>query len=243
MTTLYDQFLRRTDLNIHKWHHYFPIYETHFSKFRGKPCRMLEIGVQGGGSAKLFRDWLGDQSQITGLDIDERCRAIGKEDRIAIEIGDQADVTFLEQVIRRHGPWDIVLDDGGHTANQVLTSFDCLFPSLTEGGVYLIEDTHSFFMGGHFLDHPQGKTIVDFISEHFANMHNWTSRGDLFENWHKPPPDRSAQPEPAHTVRHISAMHLYDSIVVIDKHYRPEPFSELRAAGRLRSTDFRFAED
>ena len=204
---------------------------------------MLEIGVQGGGSTKLFRDWLGDHAQITGLDIDENCRAIGNEDRITVEIGDQADVAFLERVIRLHGPWDIILDDGGHTANQIFTSFEWLFPSLNEGGVYLIEDTHSFFMGGHFLDHPHGKTIVDFVSDHFANMHNWTSNKDLFENWHASPTDRATQPEPAHTVRHISAMHLYDSVVVVDKRYRPEPFSELRSAGHPRRTNFRLQKD
>lgn len=30
---------------VHKWHHYLPIYDRYFSRWRGEPVRFLEIGV------------------------------------------------------------------------------------------------------------------------------------------------------------------------------------------------------
>lgn len=38
------------------------------------------------------------------------------------------------------GNFDIVLDDGGHTYQQQLTSFQALWPSVASGGLYVIED-------------------------------------------------------------------------------------------------------
>lgn len=42
---LYSLFLKNQGRVIHKWKHYFPIYERHFSRFRGTSCIMLEIGI------------------------------------------------------------------------------------------------------------------------------------------------------------------------------------------------------
>ena len=35
---------------IHKWKHYFEIYERHFARFRNTPLVFVEIGVFEGGS-------------------------------------------------------------------------------------------------------------------------------------------------------------------------------------------------
>jgi hypothetical protein len=47
---------------IHKWLHYLDVYDRHFSVYRNKPVKMLEIGVSEGGSlvAKIFRPRRGD---------------------------------------------------------------------------------------------------------------------------------------------------------------------------------------
>jgi hypothetical protein len=39
-----------TGPGIWKWEHYFEIYHRHLEKFRGKPIRILEIGIYSGGS-------------------------------------------------------------------------------------------------------------------------------------------------------------------------------------------------
>ena len=57
---------------IHKWLHYFPIYEQFLAPYRGRPCTLLEIGVSHGGSLQMWRDHLGSKSRIVGIDIEPR---------------------------------------------------------------------------------------------------------------------------------------------------------------------------
>jgi len=67
---LYRRFLANEAGDLHKWWHYFDIYEQHFARFREIAPRFLEIGVQRGGSLKLWRDYFGPEAHIVGIDID-----------------------------------------------------------------------------------------------------------------------------------------------------------------------------
>jgi limonene-1,2-epoxide hydrolase len=67
---LHKYFLNNNNRRIHKWFHYFDIYEKHFSRFRNLKPVILEIGVMGGGSLEMWRDYFGEGAQIIGLDID-----------------------------------------------------------------------------------------------------------------------------------------------------------------------------
>lgn len=51
---LIDYFNNNQKRLIHKWEHYFDIYETHFSRFRDKSPMILEIDVFHGGSLQLL---------------------------------------------------------------------------------------------------------------------------------------------------------------------------------------------
>ena len=67
-------------------------------------------------------------------------------DRLPImEYGDQSDAQFLDRVARQHGPWDLIVDDGGHMMHQQITSFRSMFPHVTSGGMYFIEDLRTNF--------------------------------------------------------------------------------------------------
>lgn len=239
MGDLYRRFIERDDLDIHKWHDYFPVYERYFSRFRDRKPRMLEIGVERGGSLRLFADWLGAGALITGADIDPRCRSFAVPGSIEIEIGDQADREFLKSLVQKHGPWDIILDDGGHTDNQIITSFETLFPHLNNGGIYLIEDTHAHFFGDAFRDHPEKRSVLTLVSELFELMHTWTGDVSRFEHWHVPPPERREPVPVPDAARSIAAVHLYDSIIVIEKNERAEPYCERRTKGVPRATTYR----
>jgi hypothetical protein len=52
---LHRYFLNNGYLRLHKWMHYFDIYEHHFARFRGKSPTVLEIGVKGGGSLAMWK--------------------------------------------------------------------------------------------------------------------------------------------------------------------------------------------
>ena len=60
---LHKYFLNNAHKRLHKWVHYFDIYERHFERFRGKSPTMIEIGVQGGGSLAMWKEYFGPGSR------------------------------------------------------------------------------------------------------------------------------------------------------------------------------------
>jgi hypothetical protein len=122
---------------VDKWRHYFPIYDRHFGPFQATAKRVLEIGIDHGGSLQIWKRFFPD-SEILGIDIDPSCKAY-EESRIKVEIGNQSDREFLASL----GEFDIVIDDGSHLLEDQQTSFDVLW-SKTKS-VYLIEDCHRGF--------------------------------------------------------------------------------------------------
>ena len=53
--SLWSEWLTNTGRPIHKWTHYFPIYERHFGRFVNLSTTFIEIGVSKGGSLELWR--------------------------------------------------------------------------------------------------------------------------------------------------------------------------------------------
>ena len=52
-------FKRHEGRVIHKWMHYFEIYERHFAPYRGRAPVVVEVGVGEGGSLQMWKDYLG----------------------------------------------------------------------------------------------------------------------------------------------------------------------------------------
>ena len=159
--TLWAEFVNNTGRVIHKWTHYFPVYELHFQRFVNRPLLFVEIGVGSGGSLQMWKRYFGPYAQIVGLDIEERCRGF-EEDQIAVRIGDQADTAFLQAVIDEFGVPDAVLDDGSHRMDDIRRTFEYLYPRLSPSGVYMVEDLHTAYWEeyGGGLDSP-----VNFLSD------------------------------------------------------------------------------
>lgn len=146
-------FRAHTGRQIDKWQHYFPIYEKHFAPYVGTPVRVLEIGVDHGGSLQLWKSYFGPYAEIVGIDIDPRCSTY-TEPQIDIRIMNQRD-----PAISRLGTFDIVIDDGSHFIADQEDSFRALWPCTT--GVYLVEDCHHGFP---ILNAPDGlKTVYNWV--------------------------------------------------------------------------------
>ncbi len=192
--------LNKTHL-VHKWHHYIPLYDRYFGRFRRKPVRMLEIGVKDGGSLQMWRRYLGPEAIIFGVDIDKKCAALNGL-FAQVRIGSQNDAAFMASVIDEMGGVDIVLDDGSHQMDHIKASLEVLFPLMSEGGVYMIEDLHAAYWSGHGggLDAP-------------ANFFNTVRR--VIDDMHSPY-HNSDTLEPA-LAGAVTGLHIHDSIVVIDK--------------------------
>jgi hypothetical protein len=215
---------RRNTRPMHKWHHYFEVYERHFGRFRQTNPTMLEIGVQGGGSLEMWRSYFGHGAHIYGIDTSMDAKR-NEDLATKIFIGDQADRRFLQEVRREVGVLDIVVDDGGHTANQQITTFEELYPSMSETGVYLVEDTHTALWGGRYNDRPDGQTILTFAAARCAQLMDWSGRPENFRqlmtNDNLKLTDQAS--EFCRTTKSIS---FYDSIVVFERGRRTAPRHE-----------------
>ena len=59
--------------------------------------------------------------------------------------------------LQQKGPWNVVVDDGSHLPEHQLLTFRRLFPTLTPGGMYIIEGTEtSYWKEGARLEAPAG---------------------------------------------------------------------------------------
>jgi SAM-dependent methyltransferase len=198
---LLDIFVENTGAGVHKWHHYLPIYERYFAPFRNRPLRFLEIGVSKGGSLQMWRKYFGPGAVIFGVDIDPACaRFDGQAGQV--RIGSQADTDFLDAVVAEMGGVDIVLDDGSHRMDHVAASLRTLFPHLSSGGVYMIEDLHTAYWEnfGGGLDAPAN--FFNVVRGIVDDMHHWYHGGKV--TW------------PV-TAGGVTGIHIHDSIVVLDK--------------------------
>lgn len=147
LRTFFDQ--RITGRGIWKWDHYFDIYNRHLSKFREKKSTLIEIGIYSGGSLDMWKNYFGRDLKIIGVDIEPACVAY-QDHQVEVIIGDQEDLAFWNDFLKKHHSFDMVIDDGGHTSNQQMNTFLSLFDKLNPGGVYVCEDVH-----GHYQEFSQ----------------------------------------------------------------------------------------
>ncbi len=99
MQKLKDIFYSHQGRNVHKWDHYFDIYEKYFSRYVGKEINILEIGISQGGSIELWKKYFGDKVNIFAMDINPECKTF-EDKNVKIFIGSQEDETFLKQMMQ-----------------------------------------------------------------------------------------------------------------------------------------------
>jgi len=186
---------------VHKWHHYIPIYDHYLSPYRGQKLRFLEIGVSKGGSLQMWREYFGPQATIYGIDIDQACRSY---DGIAaqVRIGSQVDGDFLRSVIDEMGGIDVVLDDGSHHMEHVRKTLRQLFPKLSDGGLYMIEDLHTAYWRDFGGGYRSRKNFFQLVLDLSHDIHRWYHR---------------QHPLVPGIGDHCRAVHVHDSIVVLEK--------------------------
>lgn len=121
-------------------HNYLPYYWMHFRDIRFDVKSVLEIGIQTDRSIRMWEEFF-PHATIHGIDIDPACRQF-EGGRRRIFVGDQSDRDFLRRVVEKSDrAFDVVIDDGSHRVEHQLTSFDFLFPTMSDHGVYVVEDT------------------------------------------------------------------------------------------------------
>ena len=210
---LLDYFENQPHRLIHKWMHCFEIYERHFHPFRGKDMTLLEFGVLHGGSLQMWKHYFGTGAKIYGADINPRCLELAEE-QIEILLADQDDRDSIRRIGATLPPFDIIIDDGGHSMSQQVITFEETWNHLKVGGIYLCEDLHTSyyaeFGGGYRLPH----TFVEYIKQLIDQLNAWYTR------------------DPRHRVdlltRTTFGVHFYDSMVVIEKRAMTPPRARMK---------------
>jgi hypothetical protein len=210
MNDLEKYFTENTGRLIHKWKHYFEIYDRHFSRYRGTDVHIVEVGVYQGGSLQMWKQYFGPNSKIFGIDINPHCKKL-EEEQIEIFIGDQEDRRFLKSLAERIPRIDILIDDGGHTMKQQINTFEELFSYIDKNGVYLAEDLHTSYWLEYGGGYKKRGTFIEY-SKNFI---------DYINAWHSTQTRRLSVTE---FTRSAHSLHYYDSILVIEKRPLEKPF-------------------
>ena len=124
-------------------HGFCGFYHRHLAAECPAVAKVLEIGVAGGGSLLMWRDYF-PHAEIHGFD--RQRPGFSSPHRVHLHVGDQADRRALNGLIQVIGSdLDLIVDDGGHTMEQQQVSLAFLFAHLRPGGLYVVEDLHTSF--------------------------------------------------------------------------------------------------
>ena len=129
-----------TDKN--SYHSYIEnFYEKEFQPYKESKIDLLEIGIETGGSLKLWKEYFLNAKSIVGVDIsdekiDQRYRNI---DGVTMNFGDAYDQKFSDKL----GQFDIIIDDGPHTLESQLKCIEFYLPKLKQHGLFIVEDVQS----------------------------------------------------------------------------------------------------
>jgi hypothetical protein len=127
-------------------HYYTRIYHQLCAHLRHRQIALLEIGLQhpsdtrhaASPSLRMWREYF-TYGRLIGFDINDFSSVSLSNCRILQ--GDMSSRKDLSQLFA-HGPFDIVIDDASHASAHQQIALACLFPHVTPGGFYFIEDLH-----------------------------------------------------------------------------------------------------
>jgi len=156
-----------------KPHDYARHYDKLFTPIRLNPVKLLEIGAAGGEGVRMWLEyfWIG---KVYGVDIVSNTNpwnTPGPSGRYFFNQGDQASATFWACWLADHGgDLDIVIDDGGHYNDGIITSFNALWPAVKPGGFYAIEDLGCSYSQGSIFVNPSWPHHMVWIKSHIDSM-------------------------------------------------------------------------
>jgi hypothetical protein len=158
---------------------YYEIYEQALLEEGLVPTSILEIGVFHGESTKAFARCF-PNAHIVALDLQLRNIDFSGFDNIHYLQCDQTDRVQLQSICEEHfqNGVDLVIDDASHIGHFSRLTFNCVFPYVNSGGLYIVEDWGTGYWetwvdGGRFIDSdaPSAfKKITKAIQSHNLGM-------------------------------------------------------------------------
>jgi GT2 family glycosyltransferase len=177
MTTIEQLYREHSGKVSDKWSQYLGTYERLFAEYQARPVRLLEIGIQNGGSLEIWAKYFPNAQCLIGCDIDPLCNLLRYDDpRISVIVGDAGEPRTRTAVLTLSERFDLVVDDGSHRSSDIVKAFAAYFPVLVDGGLFVAEDLHCSYYrdweGGLFDPHSSiafFKRLADIVNhEHWG---------------------------------------------------------------------------
>jgi hypothetical protein len=135
-------------------HKYTYLYDLIFWQYRDSPINFLELGLAVGGpdtneglvertvgspSVSMWLEYF-TKAKIHGFDISDFSHI--RHERFTFVRGDAGVQNDLEALVNSTPQFDIIMDDASHASYHQQLAFKVLWPRLSPGGLYIIEDLH-----------------------------------------------------------------------------------------------------
>jgi O-antigen biosynthesis protein len=190
MKKLKELYQNHSEKVSQKWEIYFNQYEEKFSEYKNFSVKILEIGIENGGSLEIYSKYFSNAELILGCDKNRNCKNLQYDNQnIKIIIGDANEEKTKNEVIK-HSKFDIIIDDGSHGSPDIVGTFCNYFNYLKDDGIFIIEDLHCSYWekwgGGIFYPISSinfFKKLVDILNyEHWGidKKKSWLLRGFSF---------------------------------------------------------------
>ena len=161
-----------TDKNS-KCHDYLKIYEGYLSPYRSRNISLIECGVggyqypdRGGESLRMWYEYF-PHGKIIGIDIYDKNNIINN--RTEFWKGSQTDKHLLKTIIEREekAAIRVFIDDASHVNHLTIETFKIVFPLLSAGDIYIVEDVHTSYWEKYFDGNPEpgkGLTTMNYFT-------------------------------------------------------------------------------
>lgn len=174
-------------------HGYTRVYEHLLWPVQREDITLLELGYgghtnpdKGGESARMWRDWM-PNARIVVVDYYPKNNI---PEGVNFHQGDQADPVFIKTLADRYAPFWAVIDDASHLSSKSIASFKLLYPHVSPGGLYVVEDSHQAYHDWFYgkaeancdPDKPTAygePTVMQFFKR-LADETNYHNDGHLF---------------------------------------------------------------
>ena len=110
--------------------------------------RLIEIGAFDGDSARVFGRYF-SEGKVLAVDIEDKKLDFSEAPNITFKQADQTNEELLQEITVAFAPngVDILIDDASHFGWHSKLTFDALFSSVKPGGLYIVEDWGTGYIG------------------------------------------------------------------------------------------------
>jgi len=150
------------DTDKNSRHTYLKHYDELFYPLKDKKIKILEIGVQNGGSIMLWNKYFKDCT-IFGMDINYSIVTHPEIWELENAFLIPKDVESLSENSFGDMKFDIIIDDGSHTIPHQEKSMKIFKNKLSKGGILIIEDISSYYNNFNYFKSNYSDSEFKFL--------------------------------------------------------------------------------